>query len=193
MWCNELMAYRCVCVSIYLSVYPSTIRIYAFSWICLDGFSWYLDTMMIRWGDNRGVQEFGVRGHLGVIWGHYSNTLKTLLRLQISIDFDETWGKQSLARGSFGVFRNFWPAVVLGSFGVDVDHWVFNLLKTAAIELMRPYMISAWVNVLYTKASVHAQLKTLISMFGSLKALMHANWKQQVPVVCGLVVLPGGP
>ena len=58
-------------------------------------------------GDNRGIQEFGVKGHLGVIWGHCSNTLKTLLHLHNSIDFDETWVKRSLARGSFGVLRNF--------------------------------------------------------------------------------------
>ena len=59
-----------------------------------------------RVGDNRGVQEFGVKGHLGVIWGHCSNTLKTLLRLHDSIGFDETWVKRSLARGSLGVFMN---------------------------------------------------------------------------------------
>ena len=64
-------------------------------------------SMIIRWGDNRGVQEFGVKGHLGVIWSHCSNMLKTLLRLHDSIDFDETWVKRSLAGGSFGVFRKF--------------------------------------------------------------------------------------
>ena len=53
-----------------------------------------------------GVQEFGVKGHLGVIWSR-SNMLKTLLCLHDSIDFDETWVKRSLARGSFGVFRKF--------------------------------------------------------------------------------------
>ena len=63
--------------------------------------------MIIRCGDNRGVRDFGVKGHPGVIWGHCSNTLKTLFRLHDSIDFDETWVKRSLARGSFGVFRNF--------------------------------------------------------------------------------------
>ena len=149
-------------MSVYLSVYPCIRPQLEFMLFREYALMDFRDTWTQWWSggggeDNRGVQEFGVRGHLRVIWGHYSNTLKTLLRLQISIDFDETWGKQSLARGSFGVFRNFWPAVVLGSFGVDVDHWVFNLLKTAAIELMCPYMISAWVNVLYTKASVHAK------------------------------------
>ena len=58
-------------------------------------------------GANRGVQEFGVKGHLGIIWGHCSNTLKTLLHLHDSKDFDETLMKRSLARGSFGMFRNF--------------------------------------------------------------------------------------
>ena len=60
-----------------------------------------------RVGDNRCVQECGVKGHLGVILDSCSNMLKTLLRLHNSIDFDETWVKRSLARGSFGVFRKF--------------------------------------------------------------------------------------
>ena len=58
-------------------------------------------------GNNRDVQEFGVKGHLGVILGCCLNMLKTLLRLHDPIDSDETWVKRSLARGSFGVFRNF--------------------------------------------------------------------------------------
>ena len=58
-------------------------------------------------GDSRGVCEFWVNGHLGIILGSCSYMLKTLLRLHDSIDFDETWSKRSLARGSFGVFRNF--------------------------------------------------------------------------------------
>ena len=128
-------------------------------------------------GHSRGAHKFGVKGHLGLIWGYFSNrnpfiflvhivsglslcvlrllvclrlnylcvrcgwhtaaswepsglicralqkqqiiiiiiTLKTLLRLHNSIDFDETWLKRSLARGSFGVFRNFWSEVILGS------------------------------------------------------------------------------
>ena len=57
-------------------------------------------------GTFRGVQEFGVKGHLGIIWGHCSNTLK-MLHLHDSVDFDETWVKRFLARGSFRVFRNF--------------------------------------------------------------------------------------
>ena len=117
------------CVSICVSVYPFTVIKNASSRICLNRFSWYLDTMIIRWGDNRGVREFGVKGHLGVIWGHCSNMLKMLLRLHNSIDFDETWRKWSLARGSFGMFRNIWSEIFLESFGVTVDHWVFNLLK----------------------------------------------------------------
>ena len=40
--------------------------------------------------DNRDVQEFGVKGHLGVIWGNCSNMLKTLRRLHNSTDFDLT-------------------------------------------------------------------------------------------------------
>ena len=87
----------------------------ASSRICLDGFSWYFDKMIIRWGDSRGVQELGVKGHLGVNWDRCSNMLKTLLRLHNSIDFDETWVKRSLAGVSFGVFRNLWSEVILGS------------------------------------------------------------------------------
>ena len=157
MECNELMAYRCVHLCIYLCIYqciyPFTIRKNASSQICLDQFSWYLDTgiMIIRWGNSRGVQEFGVKGHLGVIWSRCLNILKTLLRLHGLIDFDETWVKRSLARGSFGMFRKLWSEAVLGSLGVAFDHWVFSLLKTAAKELglnvSVSHMISAWVNI----------------------------------------------
>ena len=52
-------------------------------------------------------RKLGVKGHLGVISGNCSNMLKTLLCLHNSIDFDETWVKGSLARGSFGVLNNF--------------------------------------------------------------------------------------
>ena len=108
------MAYWCVCVGVYLSVYPFTIRKCFFS-----NMSWWIFVILghndHQVGDNRGVQEFGVKGHLGVIWGHCTNTLKTLLHLHDSIDFDETWVKRSVARGSFGVFRNFWSEVILGS------------------------------------------------------------------------------
>ena len=72
--------------------------------------------MIIRWGDIRGVQEFEVKGHPGVIWGHCSNTLKTL-GLHDSIDFDETWVNRSLAGGSFGVFRKFDRRSSWGYFG----------------------------------------------------------------------------
>ena len=65
--------------------------------------------MILGYNDHQlgGVQKFGVKGHLDVICGHCSNTLKTLLRLHNLIDFDKTWVKRSLPRGSFGVFRNF--------------------------------------------------------------------------------------
>ena len=58
--------------------------------------------MIIRWGNNRGVQEFWVKGHVGVIWSRCSNMLKTLLRLHNLIDFDETWVIDP------------WPEVLLG-------------------------------------------------------------------------------
>ena len=146
-WAYVIPLYLSVYLSIYLSIYPSTIRKNASSWICLDRFSWYLDIMIIRWRDNRGVQEFGVKDHVRVIWSRRSNMLKTILRLHDSIDFDETWVKRSLAGGSFGVFRKFWSEAVLGSLGVAFDHWVFNLLKTAAkVNVSVSHMISAWVN-----------------------------------------------
>ena len=43
-------------------------------WICLMDFC-DADGFDHQVGDNRDVQEFGVKGHLGVIWGHYSNIL----------------------------------------------------------------------------------------------------------------------
>ena len=49
LWCNRLWLID-VSVSIY-SVYPSTFREKnASSQICLDGFLWYLDKLIIRWG-----------------------------------------------------------------------------------------------------------------------------------------------
>ena len=63
-------------------------------------------TTIIRWGDNRDVQEFEVKGHLGVIWGHCSKMTRTLLRLHNSIDFDETW------------WRDPWPEVLLKCSGI---------------------------------------------------------------------------
>ena len=127
--CNELMAYRCV----YLSVYPSTIRKCFFSnmpwWIFL--ILGYSDHQV---GGQQGCSRIwgqrSSRGHLGSLFKY----AQMLLRLHDSIDFDETWVKRSLARGSFGVFRKFWSEAVLGSLGVAFDHWVFNLLKTAAKE-----------------------------------------------------------
>ena len=103
-----------MCLSIRLSIRSQLEN--TSSRICLDGFSWYLDTMIIRWGTIRVFRNLGSK----VIWGHCSNTstLKKRLRLHNSIDFDETWVKRSLARGSFGVFRKFWPEVILGSFRV---------------------------------------------------------------------------
>ena len=100
--------------------------------------------MTIRWGDNRGVQEFGVKGNLGVIWSCCSNMLKMLLCLHNLIDFDETWVKRSLARGSFGVFRHFWLQVILGFFKVTVDHWVFNLLKKCSHRVRLMWMLHIW-------------------------------------------------
>ena len=57
-------------------------------------------------GDNRGVQEFGVKDYLGVIWSNCSNTLKTILPLHDSTDFDETWVKDP------------WPEALSGCSGI---------------------------------------------------------------------------
>ena len=89
-----------------VSVYPSTIRKCFFSnmpqWIFVV--LGYNDDQVCGAGDNRGVQEFGVKGHWGVILGNCSNMLKRLPRLHNSVDLDETWVKRS--RGSFRVYRN---------------------------------------------------------------------------------------
>ena len=55
----------------------------------------------MRLGVNRGVQEFGVKGHLGSFGVIVQICLKKL-HLHDSIDFDETWVKRSLVRDSFG-------------------------------------------------------------------------------------------
>ena len=58
-----------------------------------------------------------------------------LLRLHDSIDFDETWVKRSLARGSFGVFRYFWSEVILWSFGVTVERANFKQPSTTKLPM----------------------------------------------------------
>ena len=103
----------------------------ASSQIWLDWFLWYLNTMMV--GDNRGVQEFGVKGHPGVMWGHCLNKFK-MLCLHNSIDFDEIWVKRSLARGSFGC-RNFWSEVILGLFVVTVERSNFKQPITTKLTM----------------------------------------------------------
>ena len=122
MRCNELMAYRCV----YLSVYLFTIRKCFFS-----NMHWWIFVILghndHQVGDNRDIQEFVVKGHLGVIWGHCSDMLKMLL-LPDSIDFDETCVERSLTWDFLGLFRNFWSEVILGSFGVTVEGQILNIL-----------------------------------------------------------------
>ena len=64
-------------ISMCLSIYQFTIRKWFFSnerrWIfVILGYSDH----QVGEGDNRGVQEFGVNGHLGHTWGHCSNMLK---------------------------------------------------------------------------------------------------------------------
>ena len=120
LWHTDVCIYLCIWVGGYLSVYPSTFR-KCFS----SNMPWWIFVILgynnHQVGvDNTGVQDFGVKGHLGVIWDHWSNMLKMLLRLHYSIDFDETWVKRSLAGGSVGVFRGFWSEDILGSFGVTV-------------------------------------------------------------------------
>ena len=90
--------------------------------ICLDGFLWYNDHQVGgHWGCSKIWGQRSSRGHLGSLFEYAQNAL----RLHDSIDFDETWVKRFLARGSFGVFRNFWSEV-MGSFGVTVEGQIFN-------------------------------------------------------------------
>ena len=111
--------YLPIYLSVCLSLRPQLEKMLLLEYALID----FRDTW-IQWSSGgetikRGVQEFGVKGHVGVIWSRCSNMLKTLLRLHDSIDSDETWVKRSLARGSFGMFRKFW--LVLGSLGVAFD------------------------------------------------------------------------
>ena len=53
-----------------------------------------------------GVQEFEVKGHLGVNSGHFVRTVKLLLLLQNISDDHESWSVLSMTNGSYGVFRN---------------------------------------------------------------------------------------
>ena len=86
----------CICVS----VYPFTIRKCFFSnmprWIFVT-----LGYNDFQVGGQHECSEVRVKDHLGVIFGNWSNMLKTFFRLHNSIDFDETRVKRSLAIGSF--------------------------------------------------------------------------------------------
>ena len=120
-------------VSVYLCIRPQFQN--ASSRICHDGFSWYLNTMIIWWEDNRKCSgiwgQRSSRGH----WGHCSNTLETLCLYNL-IDFDETWVKRSLVSSSFGLFRNFWSEVILESFGVTVERSNFKQPSTTKLTMV---------------------------------------------------------
>ena len=114
--CNELMVYRCLYWSVYLSI-RSQLENNA-AQICLNGFSWYLDTMIIRWGTIGGVQEFGVKGHLGIIWG---SLFKYAQNASSSIWFNRLWwnlGEEILGQRFFRVVQEFLigghPGVIWG-------------------------------------------------------------------------------
>ena len=95
------------------------------SWIYIDGFSWYLDTMIIRWGDNRGVQEFGVKGHLGSLFKYPQNTSLSTYEL---IDFDETWVRDPWPAALSGCWGNFDQRSSWGHLGVTVEGQILNSL-----------------------------------------------------------------
>ena len=72
--------------SIYLSICPQSIQIATPT--VFDGSWWNLVTMITEWRGIWGVREVGVKGHLGVSFGHVAKNCKTLLLLQY------IWGVQ---------------------------------------------------------------------------------------------------
>ena len=123
MRCNDqvIVAYRCVCVSVYLcvhlSVYPSTFR------KCFSNMLWWIFVILQyndhQVGDIRVVQELGVKGHLGVNWGRCLNMLKMLICLHNLIEFDENLGEGILG---WRFFRGVQEFLIGGHLGVFRGH-----------------------------------------------------------------------
>ena len=53
------------------------------------------------------VQEFEVKGHLGVVYGNFLSLLKMVFCQYILIRFDENWVERSFGKSSFGMFKTF--------------------------------------------------------------------------------------
>ena len=149
-----------MCLSICLSIHPSVClsirsQLENTSQICLCGFSSYLDTIIIGWQDNGSIKDLEVKGHLEGIWGHCLMH-KLLLRLHDFVDFGETRVKRSLARSSFGVFRNFLIRGYLRSFSLTLglDFHYQNTLIGLALYMNNPDNILNRLNLLW-KFGVH--------------------------------------
>ena len=123
-------------VSICLSV---CISVHNFKMLLLE---YALMDFRHTWSNDHRVRTKGVFRNLGVqrssrgLYEYCWNTFKMLLRLHDSIDFDEIYVKRSFARGSLGVFRNFWSEVILGSYGTTVER--SNLKQPSKTKLIMP-------------------------------------------------------
>ena len=139
------MLYRCICVSVYLSFRPQLENApsrmdFRDTWIQLSS----------------GGGQYGCSGIWGqrsskVIWGNCSNMLKTLLRQQNSIEFDEIWVKWSFAKVLSKLFE-------AGIFDRRWFSWCnyFNLVKYIYDWWM--YSHACWT---YFCKVVHGTMNTL--------------------------------
>ena len=85
----------------------------------------------------RGCSRFCDPRSSGVKRGRFRKFFKTLLRLQILTDFDETWVEASLGRASFRVFRNFWSEVIQGVIGVKKGQITKKMIKNQYLTIGR--------------------------------------------------------
>ena len=76
------------------------------------GWSWMLVSIINDHWYIWGVQEFEVKGHLGVNSGHFVRTVKLLLLLQTISDDHESWSVWSSTNSTYGVFSNLRSKVI---------------------------------------------------------------------------------
>ena len=129
MGCNEIMAYSCA----YLSVYLFTIRKCSFSNI-----HWWIFMILghndHQVGDNRGDQEFGVKGHLGSLFKYtqYTSSSTWINRFRWNSD-EEILGQR--------FFRGVQEFLIGGHLGVIWGHcWRSNFKQSSTTNLTTLYV-----------------------------------------------------
>ena len=132
----------------------------------LDWFSWYLSTMITRWETTEVFRNWGQRSLF--------KCSKRFFVCIIQKIFYKTWVKRSLAKGYFGVFRNFISEVILWSFnlnlgsdfqnapiGLKLDMDDLNNILNRLKLLLRSSKVKDQLGVKYAICSDFAQFWTL--------------------------------